>query len=106
MYFSPISCRYCCFCSRAGKKGYSWTFLTPEQDWYSGDVIRALELSESLVPQVGHTVQYSTCNRVTYSWTFLTPEQDWYSGDDIRALELSESLVPQVGHIVYMLKRP
>jgi hypothetical protein len=42
-------------CPRAGKKGYSWTFLTPEQDWYSGDVIRALELSESLVPQVGFT---------------------------------------------------
>merc|ERR1719356_1859395 len=36
---------------RAGNQGYSYTFITPEQDWYSGDVIRALELSGSLVPQ-------------------------------------------------------
>merc|ERR1719383_304148 len=36
---------------RAGNKGFSWTFITAEQDWYSGDIIKALELSESLVPQ-------------------------------------------------------
>jgi hypothetical protein len=44
---------------RAGNKGYSWTFLTPEQDWYSGDIIRALELSDSLVPQVSVSVAKS-----------------------------------------------
>merc|ERR1719167_170580 len=36
---------------RAGNQGYAWTFITPEQDWYSGDIIKALELSDSLVPQ-------------------------------------------------------
>jgi len=36
---------------RAGKQGYSYTFITPEQDWYVGDIIKALELSESLVKQ-------------------------------------------------------
>merc|ERR1712218_134445 len=36
---------------RAGNKGYAWTLITPEQDWYSGDIIKALELSESLVTQ-------------------------------------------------------
>jgi len=36
---------------RAGNQGYSHTFITPEQDWYSGEIIKALELSESLVKQ-------------------------------------------------------
>eukprot|EP00092_Neocalanus_flemingeri_P100231 GFUD01127998.1.p1 GENE.GFUD01127998.1~~GFUD01127998.1.p1 ORF type:complete len:983 (+),score=374.96 GFUD01127998.1:140-3088(+) len=36
---------------RAGKQGYSYTFITPEQDWYVGEIIKALELSESLVKQ-------------------------------------------------------
>ena len=36
---------------RAGNQGYSYTFITPEQDWYSGEIIKALELSESLVKQ-------------------------------------------------------
>jgi len=36
---------------RAGNKGFAWTFITAEQDWYSGDIIKALELSDSLVPQ-------------------------------------------------------
>jgi len=36
---------------RAGNKGFAHTFITSDQDWYSGDIIRALELSESLVPQ-------------------------------------------------------
>jgi len=36
---------------RAGNEGFSYTFITAEQDWYSGDIIRALELSDSLVPQ-------------------------------------------------------
>jgi len=36
---------------RAGNSGYAYTFITPEQDWYSNDVIKALELSDSLVPQ-------------------------------------------------------
>jgi len=36
---------------RAGNEGFSWTFITPEQDWYAGDIMKALELSDSLVPQ-------------------------------------------------------
>jgi len=36
---------------RAGNEGFAFTFITKEQDWYSGDIIRALELSGSLVPQ-------------------------------------------------------
>ncbi|XP_026475040.1 probable ATP-dependent RNA helicase DDX46 [Ctenocephalides felis] len=35
---------------RAGNKGYAWTFLTLEQGRYAGDIIRALELSGSTVP--------------------------------------------------------
>ncbi|XP_031629803.1 probable ATP-dependent RNA helicase DDX46 [Contarinia nasturtii] len=35
---------------RAGKKGFAWTFLTPEQGRYSGEIIRALELSGAQVP--------------------------------------------------------
>ncbi|KAJ0174552.1 hypothetical protein K1T71_009660 [Dendrolimus kikuchii] len=30
---------------RAGNKGYAWTFLTPEQGRYAGDVLRAFELA-------------------------------------------------------------
>ena len=36
---------------RAGKDGFAYTFITPDQDWYSGDIIKALEASESLVKQ-------------------------------------------------------
>ena len=36
---------------RAGKNGFAYTFITAEQDWYSGDIIKALEASESLVKQ-------------------------------------------------------
>jgi len=36
--------------SRAGNKGWAYTFLTPEQERYSGDIIRALELSGGEVP--------------------------------------------------------
>lgn len=35
---------------RAGKKGFAWTFLTPDQGRYSGEIIRALELSGATVP--------------------------------------------------------
>ncbi|XP_065086315.1 probable ATP-dependent RNA helicase DDX46 [Ochlerotatus camptorhynchus] len=35
---------------RAGNKGFAWTFLTHEQGRYSGDTIRALELSGGTVP--------------------------------------------------------
>ncbi|XP_065362719.1 probable ATP-dependent RNA helicase DDX46 [Calliphora vicina] len=35
---------------RAGKKGSAWTFLTHDQGRYAGDIIRALELAESIVP--------------------------------------------------------
>lgn len=30
---------------RAGNKGYAWTFLTPEQGRYAGDVLRAFDLA-------------------------------------------------------------
>lgn len=36
---------------RAGKKGFAWTFLTPDQGRYAGDIIRAMELSGSTVPE-------------------------------------------------------
>ncbi len=36
---------------RAGKDGCAWTFLTPEQGRYAGDIIRALEQSNSTVPE-------------------------------------------------------
>ncbi|XP_075221256.1 pre-mRNA processing factor 5 isoform X2 [Lycorma delicatula] len=35
---------------RAGNKGFSYTFITPEQERYSGDIVRALELSLVPVP--------------------------------------------------------
>nr|AAT51707.1 DEAD box RNA helicase [Choristoneura fumiferana] len=35
---------------RAGNKGFAWTFLTPEQGRYAGDVLRAMELSGAVVP--------------------------------------------------------
>ena len=35
---------------RAGNKGYAHTFITPEQGRYAGEIIKALELSETLVP--------------------------------------------------------
>ena len=36
---------------RAGKNGFAYTFITADQDWYSGDIIKALEASDSLVKQ-------------------------------------------------------
>ena len=36
---------------RAGNKGFAYTFITQDQDWYSGDIIKAPEASESLVKQ-------------------------------------------------------
>lgn len=35
---------------RAGNKGNAYTFITPEQQRYSGDIIKALELSGASVP--------------------------------------------------------
>lgn len=35
---------------RAGNKGFAHTFLTPDQGRYSADIIKAFELSETLVP--------------------------------------------------------
>lgn len=35
---------------RAGNTGTAWTFLTPEQGRYAGEIIRALELSMANVP--------------------------------------------------------
>lgn len=36
---------------RAGNKGYSYTFITPDQGKYAGDVIKALELSGNQIPE-------------------------------------------------------
>lgn len=36
---------------RAGKDGCAWTFLTPEQGRYAGDILRALEQSGATVPE-------------------------------------------------------
>jgi len=36
---------------RAGKKGYAYTFVTPEQERYSVDIVRAFELSNTTVPE-------------------------------------------------------
>ncbi|XP_033229972.1 probable ATP-dependent RNA helicase DDX46 isoform X2 [Belonocnema kinseyi] len=36
---------------RAGNKGYAYTFITPEQERYAGDIIRAHELASVPVPE-------------------------------------------------------
>ncbi|KAH0547024.1 probable ATP-dependent RNA helicase DDX46 [Cotesia glomerata] len=36
---------------RAGNKGYAYTFITPEQEKYAGDIIRAYELAGVLIPE-------------------------------------------------------
>ncbi|KAG8252195.1 putative ATP-dependent RNA helicase ddx46 [Homalodisca vitripennis] len=36
---------------RAGNKGYAYTFVTPEQERYSGEIIRAFELASVPVPE-------------------------------------------------------
>ena len=36
---------------RAGNHGYAFTFITPEQERYSGDIMKALELSGTEPPQ-------------------------------------------------------
>lgn len=36
---------------RAGKTGCAWTFLTPEQGRYAGEIVRAFELSGVTVPE-------------------------------------------------------
>merc|ERR1719510_2502453 len=35
---------------RAGTQGYAHTFLTPDQGKYSGEIVKALELSDTVVP--------------------------------------------------------
>ena len=35
---------------RAGNKGFAYTFITPDQQRASGDIIKAMELSETPVP--------------------------------------------------------
>ncbi len=35
---------------RAGNKGWAHTFLTPEQGRYAGDLVKAFEMSETIVP--------------------------------------------------------
>ena len=36
---------------RAGNKGTAFTFITPDQVRYAGDIIKALELSEAPIPE-------------------------------------------------------
>lgn len=36
--------------NRAGNKGFAYTFITKEQERFSGDIVRALELSGIPVP--------------------------------------------------------
>lgn len=36
---------------RAGNKGSAWTFITPDQGRYAGEILRALELSGAEVPE-------------------------------------------------------
>ncbi|XP_032456824.1 probable ATP-dependent RNA helicase DDX46 isoform X2 [Nasonia vitripennis] len=36
---------------RAGNKGYAYTFITPDQERYSGDIVRAFELAGVPVPE-------------------------------------------------------
>ncbi|XP_074599147.1 pre-mRNA processing factor 5 [Brevipalpus obovatus] len=35
---------------RAGNKGFAWTFITPEDARYAGEIVKALKLSENPVP--------------------------------------------------------
>lgn len=53
MSLYSINCFFgrCGRTGRAGKDGCAWTFLTPEQGRYAGDIIRALEQSGSKVPE-------------------------------------------------------
>ncbi len=37
------------FYSRAGKKGFAYTLITPELERYAGEIIRAMELSGCVV---------------------------------------------------------
>lgn len=48
--YSVIILFRCGRTGRAGNKGCAFTFITPEQSRYAGDVIRALELSGTPVP--------------------------------------------------------
>lgn len=36
---------------RAGNKGFAYTFIAPDQQRAAGDIIKAMELSETAVPQ-------------------------------------------------------
>lgn len=36
---------------RAGNQGYAWTFLTPDQGRYAGDILKALEMANTEVPE-------------------------------------------------------
>lgn len=36
---------------RAGNKGFAYTFLTPDQGRYSGEIMRAMELSGAVIPE-------------------------------------------------------
>lgn len=36
---------------RAGNKGFAFTFITPEQSRYAGDIVKAFELASVTVPE-------------------------------------------------------
>ena len=49
-HHGPVTDLICRRTGRAGKKGYAYTFVMPEQERYAGEILRALELSGSPVP--------------------------------------------------------
>ncbi|CAG9112131.1 unnamed protein product [Plutella xylostella] len=106
---------------RAGNKGYAWTFLTPEQGRYAGDVLRAVELAGAAPPaelralwdqykqrqeQDGNKVHTGggfsgkateprgSCRRGIVSLRGSRPEQGRYAGDVLRAVELAGAAPP------------
>lgn len=40
-----------CLAFRAGNKGFAYTLISPDQERYAGDLIRALETSNVTVPE-------------------------------------------------------
>lgn len=42
--------------SRAGNKGYAYTLVSPDQEKFAGDLIRALEASNVSVPESLRTI--------------------------------------------------
>lgn len=73
-YFNKILCIILLFlCHRAGNKGYAYTFITPEQGRYAGDIVRALELSGVPVPDdVRNLWESYKAKQVAVSFLYFT----------------------------------